>query len=598
MSVDRVRFGANVGVVLVALAVLSSVFAPAVAIPQPSGTVGMAQTADESTVVPGGTVTIEATINATGYNAPAMAVDLPDGWSIQSQSAEGPATYKSSTNEWVWLSGGEYTVEYTVNVPDDASAGDYAIENEGSAIDPADDSRVTNTVTTSLTVGEPEENLAPTADAGPDQTVTEGEQVTLDGSGSVDPDGDDLTYTWMQIPVETVSLSDPSAIQPTFTAPEVDGTQVLTFQLQVSDGQTTDTDEVQVTVQDADEPPAPSDGITVTQATPSGATAVAGGTVSFETTVDPTGLNAPALQVTLPDGWSIQSQSAEGPATYKPSTNEWVWTAGDVQESYTVSYTVAVPEDAEEGPYTVTAVASAIDPDQDDELVTDEDQTIVSVLTEPAGDGPATSVHLAPSSQLLAPGQTSTYDVVVADVDGGVGAYELSVGIDEPSVGVITDISPADTTDMTLSDVEIADDGSSATIGAALLDTADDGSVTVAEITVEAVDEGTADVTLAVPTLATENGTKYQLTAIDDATLQVSNLIVGDSSNPALDPDGDGLYEDVNGDGVVDIADIQTLYFARNGPSVTANPLAFDFNGDGEFDIADIQALYAQEVAG
>ncbi len=39
-------------------------------------------------------------------------------------------------------------------------------------------------------------NSPPTADAGPDQTVYEGDPVTLSGAGSTDPDNDELTYAW------------------------------------------------------------------------------------------------------------------------------------------------------------------------------------------------------------------------------------------------------------------------------------------------------------------------------------------------------------------------------------------------------------------
>ncbi|WP_435345838.1 malectin domain-containing carbohydrate-binding protein [Haloarchaeobius sp. HRN-SO-5] len=101
---------------------------------------------------------------------------------------------------------------------------------------------------------DPPANQPPIADAGDDQSVDEGTTVQLDASGSTDPDGDDATlgYTWTQTAGPSVSLSANDVVNPTFTAPEVDGDATLTFQVSVSDGVDSTTDTVNVTVQDTD----------------------------------------------------------------------------------------------------------------------------------------------------------------------------------------------------------------------------------------------------------------------------------------------------------------------------------------------------------
>jgi hypothetical protein len=93
-------------------------------------------------------------------------------------------------------------------------------------------------------------NMAPTANAGPDQSVAPGAFVQLDGTASTDPDGDALTYAWSQFSGPAVTLSDPTSPTPTFTAPA--GLAILQFQLEVCDPEALcDTDTVVIPVQPA-----------------------------------------------------------------------------------------------------------------------------------------------------------------------------------------------------------------------------------------------------------------------------------------------------------------------------------------------------------
>ena len=94
-------------------------------------------------------------------------------------------------------------------------------------------------------------NDAPTADAGTNQRLSKGTTVTLDGRGSSDPDGDNLSYLWSQDAGPTVTLSSTTAAQPTFTIPNLiptDGPASLTLSLVVNDGQTSSTNEATVRI--------------------------------------------------------------------------------------------------------------------------------------------------------------------------------------------------------------------------------------------------------------------------------------------------------------------------------------------------------------
>jgi len=91
-------------------------------------------------------------------------------------------------------------------------------------------------------------NRAPVANAGAARTVTAGTVVTLDGSGSSDPDGDALSYAWsLTRPAASGAvLSAPTTVAPSFNG-DVAGTYTAT--LTVSDGQLSASAAVTITVQ-------------------------------------------------------------------------------------------------------------------------------------------------------------------------------------------------------------------------------------------------------------------------------------------------------------------------------------------------------------
>ncbi|MFC5136486.1 malectin domain-containing carbohydrate-binding protein [Halorubrum glutamatedens] len=193
------------------------------------------QMTDESAVV-GGTTTLRMTVDPTTDPAPDNGVDEVnvtaeyeiDGTTTEVGSVAMPAS---------WL---------------DTADGVAPAVGVISTSNGADSSFAATWTDVSVDYVTPPENQPPTADAGDDRTVDEGDSVTLDASGSDDPDGDQLGYTWTQTAGPDAGLSQSDGETTTFTAPEVDADETLTFEVSVSDGEDSDTDTVNVTVQDTD----------------------------------------------------------------------------------------------------------------------------------------------------------------------------------------------------------------------------------------------------------------------------------------------------------------------------------------------------------
>jgi len=108
-----------------------------------------------------------------------------------------------------------------------------------------------------VNVLKPGGKIPPTANAGPDQHVTSGSEVTLDGSGSNDQGQGVLAYKWTQISGPALTIQDPQLSLAGFTAPPVPlGGEQPFFRLMVRyPGGLRSTDTCIVNVTGTDSPP-------------------------------------------------------------------------------------------------------------------------------------------------------------------------------------------------------------------------------------------------------------------------------------------------------------------------------------------------------
>lgn len=195
-----------------------------------------------------------------------------------------------------------------------------------------------NTFFATPTGAPPPVNQPPVANPGPNQTVHVGRTVTLDGSGSSDPDGNlPLQYQWSFAPSgkpegSSAALSDPASMTPSFVA-DKEGTYVV--QLVVRDSLGAASQPAFVTISTSNTAP-------VADAGPDQVITVIGATVQ---------LNAltPGRASYDPDGdpitfkWSLVSQPAGSTATLTGADTATPAFVADMRGNYLVELVVRDP---------------------------------------------------------------------------------------------------------------------------------------------------------------------------------------------------------------------------------------------------------------
>ncbi|MGD8321936.1 MAG: PKD domain-containing protein [Gemmatimonadota bacterium] len=239
-------------------------------------------------------------------------------------------------------------------------------------------------------------NQPPTANAGPDRTVTDAddsgsEAVTLDGTGSSDPDGTIASYVWTEAGFEIATGATP-------TVTLLVGTHTITLTV-TDDGGLSDTDQVQITVAaPANQPPTANAGPdrAVTDSDASGAEAV---------TLDGTGSSDP-------DGTIV---------SYR-------WAEGGTQIATGVAPTVSLAL----GTHTITLTVT------DNDGLSDSDQVQITVVSAPPPDLiiPTGAPTVTPSS--VPPGGSITLSSWQVYNKGGSPSGSFSNGFYLSTDAVIT----------------------------------------------------------------------------------------------------------------------------------------------------------------
>ncbi len=206
------------------------------------------------------------------------------------------------------------------------------------------------------------------------------------------------------------------------------------------------------------------------------------------------------------------------------------------------------------------------------------------------------TVSVLPASSTMAVGQTQAYTLVLDNASFGLAGYNVTVLLTNSSVGKIIDIQYPSWASLPVNDTVPAD--AVWCQAADLSGTSGTANITLVTVTVRADAAGSTNVTVLTQRVEDRLGGRYESAAID-ASLTVTALMpfpspAGGAFPAPTDPNDDGRYEDLDGNGWIGFNDVVVYYDNLEGIDAgTFGPVSFyDYDGNGWAGFNDVVRLY------
>ena len=361
--------------------------------------------------------TLSVTASATDGDVPVQAI------TYSFETAPAGATIDASTGEISWTtteSDGPGTFDFTVVATDNAGATD----------------------TESFQVTVVEVNTSPVLAPIADQTVSEGETLTFTATGGdSDLPANQLTFS-LGAGAPVGATIDPATGEFSWTPSEADGPGVVSITVLLSDGEATDSQTFDVTINEVNVGPTldPIADQTVNE----------GETLAFTATGSDS--NVPANELTF----SLGAGAPVG-ATIDPATGEFSWTSTEADGPGVVSITVLLSDgdltDSETFDVTINEVNDAPTLDSIADQTVSEGETLALTATGSDSDLPANQLTFslgadAPDGASIDP-TTGEFSWTPTEADGP-GVVSITVLLSDG------DLTDSETFDVTINEVNVA----------------------------------------------------------------------------------------------------------------------------------------------